>query len=192
MTKLLSPKITALCGLIALTATSCGNYVGSTSVSRISTSSGVHYGATADLSALSGGGTTSDGNYTCPNTANVLSNSDSSYTTSAGRYTVCSQTSNLANIKVHGTTMGSNTICVFPIQQVDSSHVYFKPDLSTGLPYASCATITSSSSGLEFIFAGMSFNAVFIVDDIYKNQMQSCLANANPGACPVYSYGQFR
>jgi hypothetical protein len=137
-----------------------------------------------------------DGNYTCPNTANVLSNSDSAAYSNAGKYTVCSQTSNIANIKIHGTTMGSNGICVFPVQFIDSSHVYFKPDLSTGLPMASCATIsssgTSSSSGIELTFTGISFNAVFIVDDSSKDMMQMCLANANAGGCPLYSYGKFR
>lgn len=162
-------------------------------------SDAVHYGATADLSGLSGGGTTTLGNYTCPNTANVLPNSDTSAYSTAGKYTVCSQSSDISKIAVHGTTQGSNGICVFPIQYVDSSHVYFKPDLTTGLPYTSCATIGSSSSSssnsgtaLEFAFSGMSYNAVFIVDDTDKYTMQMCLANASSGGCPVYSYGKFR
>lgn len=191
MTKLQRLPITALCGLMALTATSCGNYMGGTSAVRV-TSSGVHYGATADLSGLSGGGTTKDGNYTCPNTANVLSNSDSAAYSNAGKYTVCSNSTDITAIKVHGTTMGSSGICVFPVQYIDSSHVYFKPDLTTGLPYSICQTVNSASSGLEFTFSGMNFNAVFIVDDTSQSQMQMCLANANAGGCPLYSYGKFR
>jgi hypothetical protein len=164
------------------------------------TSSGVHYGATADLTGLSGSGSTTDGNYSCPNTPNVLSNSDSSSYSNAGKYTVCTQSSNISMIKIHGTTMGSNGICVFPVQYVDSSHVYFKPDLTTGLPLSNCATISSSSSssgsssgsGIELTFSGINFNAVFIVDDTNQGQMQTCLATANAGGCPLYSYGKFR
>lgn len=198
MTQFLRFKISALCGLIALTATSCGNYMGGKSV-QVS-SDGVYYGATADLSGLSGNGTSTLGNYTCPNSPNALPNSDSSAYSSAGKYSVCWQSSDISKIAVHGTTQGSNGICVFPIQYIDSSHVYFKPDVTTGLPYNSCATIGASSSttnssvgsALEFAFSGMSYNAVFIVDDADKYAMQMCLSNGSSGGCPVYSYGKFR
>ncbi len=193
MTTLQGFKTSALCGLIALLATSCGNYAGGGRGIQVSTS-GVYYGATADLSGLSGQGSTTEGDYTCPNTANILPNSDSSNISNAGKYTVCSQTKDVTKIKVHGNTLASSGICVFPVQYIDSSHVYFKPDLSTGLPLSNCATISSSNSsaGLEFAFSGMNFNAVFIVDDTDNYTMQACLAAASSGGCPLYSYGKFR
>jgi len=196
MNKLQTLKITAhrvlWLGLIASLATSCGNYAGGGRGLRVS-SSGINYGATADLTGLSGLGTTTDGVYSCPNTANVLSNGDALYS-SAGKYTVCTQSSNAANIKIHGQTNGSNGICVFPIQVVDSSHIYFKPDLTTGLPLNSCATVdaTSTSNGIAMSFSNIAYNAAFIVDDADQAAMQLCLANGNSGGCPQYSYGKFR
>jgi hypothetical protein len=83
---------------------------------------------------------------------------------------------------------------LFPIQYIDSTHAFYKPDLTTGLPLANCVTIDSSNSsnGVEMSFANITFNAAFIVDDTDKDQMQLCLANANSSACPLYSYGKFR
>jgi hypothetical protein len=179
-------------GLIALLVSSCGNYAGGARGIRIS-SNGISYGATADLSGLSGIGNTTEGNYTCPNSANVLPNGDSNYD-SKGKYTVCTNASNQANILIHGKTRASSGFCLFPIQYIDSTHAFYKPDLTTGLPLANCVTIDSSNSsnGVEMSFANITFNAAFIVDDTDKDQMQLCLANANSSACPLYSYGKFR
>jgi hypothetical protein len=186
-------KTTVLFGLIATLSTACGNYVGGNRGIRVSTS-GVNYGTTADLTALSGGGTSTYGTYTCPNSPNVLPSNTDNLGSNAGKYTVCTDSQSTANIMLHGNTNGSSTICVFPLQYIDSTHTYFKPDTSTGLPLSTCSSVTSatSSNGVTMGFAGMSFNAVIIVDDTDQAAMQLCLANASPGGCPNYSYGKFR
>jgi hypothetical protein len=183
---------TALGGLIALLATSCGNVVNHRGDLQVSTN-GVQYGASADLGALSGSGSTTANGYSCPNSANVFPSDGNTYDP-AGQYSVCMNTTDVSTILVHGQTRGSSAFCVFPIQYVDSSHSYWKPDPSTGLPMVSCANVptASGSPGVSFTFSSTNYNAVIIVDDTNKDAMQTCLVSANVGGCPTYSYGKFR
>ncbi|HAR43178.1 MAG TPA: hypothetical protein DCS07_11220 [Bdellovibrionales bacterium] len=140
-------------------------------------------GIPGDLSAAS-----SD-EYVCPATPNVLADYDFEFNGS-GTYTVC-QSQNLENIEIHGKTAQSNTICVFPIQYVNEQNIYWKPELATGRPLSSCITV-NSTAGVYATFPGITFNAVFIVENTDRWQMEQCLITGTYATCPHYSYGKFR
>ncbi|OFZ21749.1 MAG: hypothetical protein A2X94_15795 [Bdellovibrionales bacterium GWB1_55_8] len=132
---------------------------------------------------------TTDDGFTCPSKPNVVPDYDWSFDDS-GQYTVCQKRESRADIKIHGTTSDSNTICIFPVQYVDDEHIYTKPDLTTGAPLAQCIQI--SPAGVFANFPDINFNAVFIVEKPYLAQMKTCLAAGNYYGCPAYSYGVFR
>jgi hypothetical protein len=52
--------------------------------------------------------------------------------------------------------------------------------------------VQASDAGIYAQFAGVSYNAVFIVEQQNKAQMDNCLAINNYGYCPDFSYGRFR
>jgi hypothetical protein len=135
----------------------------------------------------------SDANFSCPTQPNVLEEYDDDLR-DTGKFTVCSSRTSAFSIRVHGRTKSSDSICVFPAQYIDQTRIVAKVD-SRGYPIVTCASasdIPAGGTGLVFEFANTNFNAVFIVERPYRDQMQMCLFSNNPYACPEYSYGKFR
>ena len=130
-----------------------------------------------------------NGNFTCPNQANVLPDVDV-YLNGSDDFTVCPSTQNATDILIHGKTQISAQICVCPVSYVDSTHVYWKPDVATGAPLFQCSDETSA--GVTETFTNMNYNAVYIVEGPYKDAMIACLVEGNAYACPHYSFGEFR
>ncbi len=132
---------------------------------------------------------TLDANYTCPQSANTLPDYDYK-NDGSGKYTVCEKKDSTAEILIHGKTSEYGAVCVFPVQVIDESHIYVKPDVATGLPMVTCYEATKR--GVYAKFAGVRFNATFIVEYQYANAMRACLLSGNYYTCPNYSYGRFR
>jgi hypothetical protein len=170
--------------LSVLACLSCGNDV-RLGKGNSSSSSGVFYGADANLTSNS----TSVGEFTCPNQPNVFPSNDGNVN-NAGQFTVCTSSAANNKVMIEGTPISSSTLCFFPIQRVDSNHIYFIPDPSTGLPTFQCSSGTSNQWIEQF--SGGTFNALFVVDSTDESSMQNCLALAETYACPTYSYGSFR
>ncbi|MCM2322432.1 MAG: hypothetical protein NDJ90_04135 [Oligoflexia bacterium] len=135
--------------------------------------------------------TESSGDFSCPGSPNVVPDYDSE-NDGSGYFTVCASRTDNAKLFIRGQTARSNTICVFPAQVVDSRHTYWKPELGTGLPWNQCVSAIEDVEGALLTFAGINFNAVFIVEEMDRDQMQLCLGNGNYYGCPAYSFGRFR
>ncbi len=133
----------------------------------------------------------SDENFFCADEPNVLENYDDDLK-ETGRYTVCTARASAYQVRVHGHTYDSDSVCVFPARYVDRTHIVASLD-SHGYPLVACASIAASASGLIYQFDNVSFNYAFIVEEAYKDQMQMCLFSQNPSMCPErYSKGKFR
>ena len=132
--------------------------------------------------------TRNEGDYVCPVQTNIFPVDDTSY--GEGEFRVCTHRASVSEILIHGQTRVSDKICVFPAERVDDSHVFFKPDAASGLPWSQCGAPTAA--GFFAKFAGVKYNVVFIVEAPDKQAMERCLAMNTPYSCPVYSRGQFR
>lgn len=135
--------------------------------------------------------------YNCPYSPNVVPDYDWMLDGS-GHFEVCSHKENQTDLLVHGQTHYSDEICLFPAEVVNSTgQIFLKLDLATnGLLYK---CIQADEGGVAARFDFTNFNALFIVEKPYLNQMLSCLSGpAGPSyfACPnnpgYYSYGRFR
>jgi hypothetical protein len=136
---------------------------------------------------------TNSSNYSCPGLSNVIPQLNVS-TDGTGNYIVCPSktTGDDTDILVHGKTSNSQSICVFPMQQGQSSMP--SPILdSTGAPVYVCALATSGGAFLSFAQSQVpnGFNAVAIVEGGYQYSMSQCILNGL-FYCPNYSYGKFR
>jgi hypothetical protein len=175
-----------------LGASSCANNVGGGGTeNRPNVTSNDSY--VNNISATNGSIT--NAGYNCPDTANVLPSSNSG-TTFTDRWTVCTNTQNTYDIEVQGTATQAQ-VCIFPATVINSTSVYPFPDTSstssgttTGLPWFQC--VSPSSAGTYAVFAGISYNAVFIVEESNADAMQACLYTNSQTSCPPYSYGEFR
>ena len=133
----------------------------------------------------------SDTSYDCPLYPNVTPDYDYDFDGS-GHYTICKSRETQETVQIQGRTSLSDTICVFPTQYVNEDNSFWKPDPYNGGPLSTCTTV-NDTEGVYLTFAGITFNAVFVVDKSYRMQMATCLAAGNYNLCPkYYSYGRFR
>ncbi|MEK6704842.1 MAG: hypothetical protein AABZ06_03560, partial [Bdellovibrionota bacterium] len=72
--------------------------------------------------------TASNDSYNCPDKSNIVPDYDSELDGS-GFYTACINKDSQNSILIHGRTLNSNSICIFPAQYIDQDHVYTKPEL---------------------------------------------------------------
>ncbi|MCM2278276.1 MAG: hypothetical protein NDJ89_09390 [Oligoflexia bacterium] len=127
--------------------------------------------------------------YACPSVSNVNPDYDRMLDGS-GYFTVCPSNQDSSKLLIHGQTAESERICIFPAQYIDSRHIYWKPELAGGLPWTECALPTEQGAFAQF--PGVNYNAVFIVEERFRDQMQLCLSNGDYYGCPAYSFGRFR
>lgn len=127
--------------------------------------------------------------FQCPSNPNVLPEYDQ-HLDGTGQYTACASTASTADLLLHGQTVSSTAICVYPAQYVDATHIFTKPDPSTGAPIYSCQEI--SPDGVKVSFPSVNYNMVFVVEQPNRQAMSNCLITHDYTSCPVYSYGRFR
>lgn len=176
-------ELVILLAAAAALSSACGNLV-----PRERKASPAEYQGLGSVSTITTPGLSSDA-FSCAEQPNVLPDYDETFD-GARRYTVCRSRNNQTDIQVHGQTAGSKSICVFPAQEINSTHIYAKPDLVTGGLVHHCAEITEN--GVIASFPNVNFNAAFIVEGEDFQQMQACLVVGNYWGCPNYSYGKFR
>jgi len=149
--------------------------------------------ALADSSASSAA-TTDPENYDCPSGSNIFpqfanSSDGSEY------YQVCpsNQTGNVTDILVHGKTVNTQMICIFPAQQGPSGNPTWIGDPNKGGPLYQCAPTTEDGAFFTFATGQVQggFNAAFIVEGSNELSMKQCLMSRY-SYCPSYSYGKFR
>lgn len=90
------------------------------------------------------------------------------------------------------------SVCVFPAQVVDSTHVYWKIDAATGGPLVKCGALPVVTSYYDpikpaiFSFPSTNYNAVYVVDEIDREDMNLCMIMGQ-SYCPMdYYFGKFR
>lgn len=132
-------------------------------------------------------------NFDCPFEDNVTPMEDWMLDGS-GHFEVCPSKKNAAEILIHGQTYASDTICVFPVEWIDSSSVFVKPDLTNGAILYKCGKATSKGTTVKF--ENTDYNSVFIVESPYVQQFLKCAEGKD--VCPetpytgYYSFGKFR
>lgn len=136
------------------------------------------------------------GEFECPTQPNVIPKYDWDID-GTNRYRVCESPTSTANLLIFGIPSGaeeSNMICVFPLQYIDRTHVFVKPDIARGGALFQCVK-ADQASGANVSFTATNFNMVLIVESKDLELAQECL-NPFKGvdftACPHYSYGRFR
>jgi hypothetical protein len=129
---------------------------------------------------------------TCSASATILPDHDF-HLDGSGRYRACESSTQTNLITVRGYTHSTQRLCLFPIHEVDSSHVYWKPDLTKGgIPLYQCQDMSRDVADFTFESA-LKFNAFFAVEEADVNTMQTCIGTGNYNGCPRwYSYGKFR
>lgn len=128
--------------------------------------------------------------FICPTEANIKPHHDTELD-GQGQYATCYARSSLYQIRVDATVESPpDKICVFPIQYVDSTTSYLKPDLQTGRPLSVCAGFVEGRSLFDFDL--IRYNALIVVPEASREAMTSCLESGQAWACPAYSYGKFR
>jgi hypothetical protein len=136
------------------------------------------------------------GEYECPSKPNVLPAYDWDID-GTNRYRVCASSVSNANVLIYGEPSSAekaNRICVFPLQYVDRTHVFIKPDLTTGRALVKCVP-ASQSNGATVSFPATNFNMVLIVESKDFELAQACLdpiRGVDFFSCPHYAYGKFR
>lgn len=145
-----------------------------------------------------------DGNYICSRTPNVHPDHDWEET-GAGHYTVCRHRTSLEDILIHGQTLVSNMICVFPVKRwIDTQGMVHK-DVAFDGPndlVKLCQDVTPG--GLKLKFAGLKarnfdFNMVYVTEAPWAFALEECLKAQDDSLCPsnvsthaYFSVGEFR
>ena len=179
---------------LAILASGCGQIGGSHFLPTLNTP---QYQGSASASTITPGVQSGNGNYSCTMTTNVQPDSNW-YSLSQGYYYACpsNQSGDNADVLVKNDLPNSATICAYPVQYVDSQHVYVKPDATTGLPWVEC--VAAQAGMTYFSFASVNYNALIVVTPDNKLQMTDCIITAGfelnqaGVSCPNFSYGQFR
>lgn len=132
-----------------------------------------------------------NGDYLCPQEPNVVPDYDWAEFEGAGNFEVCAHKNTSEKILVRGSTHYSTRVCVFPAFYNESTGELFAlPDL-----LSDCKEMNPEESEHTFP-QPTTFNAVFIVEEPFKEQMENCLQNLDYYQCPnrpgYFSYGQFR
>ncbi|MBI3555370.1 MAG: hypothetical protein HY074_03780 [Deltaproteobacteria bacterium] len=140
--------------------------------------------AALKAASLTGGAAAvSDGNWSCPSSANVLLKDNIITTgwdfTGLDDFTICKSTSNNLSFKVNGTTE-SGALCFYPMNQP-----------ATGAPHLAanpqCYSVTGSAILPVFTNATATINYMVVVDANYTEAMNKCLGSSSP--CPAHSEG---
>ena len=138
-------------------------------------------------------GNNSAANFSCPGLPNVIPNMDQTVDGS-NYFTVCTSkiAGNFSDLLITGNFSASNSLCVVPVQMLDSSHFKAKLD-PQGNPSYTCSA--RNDDGAVLISNPManssSFNAVVIVESPQLNNLISCIQN-NFANCPNFSFGKIR
>lgn len=132
--------------------------------------------------------------YDCPKKPNITT--DWYDIDGGGTYTACRSVSTLGQLLIKGHSVrSSGTYCVFPVQLNGD-----EDDLEI-TPLDGRTSTTQDDKTLRYCMKGnsddtailqtqgISFNAVFIVDKQYEEQMDICLLTQNDNICPRYSFG---
>ena len=141
---------------------------------------------------ITGTGIVTQTDYICPGTQNILPDWDIWFDGS-NRFSACTNQKTYSSILIRGRLASGTSICVFPAQYVDATHIYTKPVASgatQGLPEFICKPM--ADAGVIFDYTGITYNYLFIVAEADSNSMQGCLKLGSYYSCPSYSYGKFR
>lgn len=182
--------------VVAMMATSgCGNYrpgVILADPSSYQTSSG----GFEDMS-INGGHPDLD-DYTCPESANIISDSDHR-ASDPNQYTACISKLNVDDVMVFGrpSQVGATRICAFPVRKVNDQNIFWQP-ISSQDTRAIYSCVPLSASGMKFSFTHMSYNSLIIVPENQAESMRQFL-RPNPNLAlvparnwPSSSTGAFR
>ena len=136
-----------------------------------------------------------DSNYECDGLRTVVPQRGTS-TDGSGYYSVCPSVDATQdwNILLHGKTVQSGTVCVFPSQTSFSGGISWIKDPNTGRPAFLCAPTTASGAYYNFpslAKAKIGFNSVIVIEAPEAPQMLRCIEQ-NFSYCPDYSFGKFR
>ncbi|HTL12528.1 MAG TPA: hypothetical protein VL588_08585 [Bdellovibrionota bacterium] len=158
---------------------------------------GTSFGAT-------GAGSTNASGFTCPGYHNVVPDFDQNLD-GTEFWDVCYSATDKAQIQISGSTSNDPSVCVYPVQIIDSAHVMVKQDLSTGGLLKQCVYASTSDGhyaktyydwhNVSASFAATNYNAVIITKSTNQAQMDICLngpAGPDYYACPAFSFGRFR
>jgi hypothetical protein len=140
-----------------------------------------------------------EGQYRCPasDQYNVVPNYNYN-NNGTGYFQVCVDSSSTSDVLVNGkgSALPNDAICVFPVESTNTGTATEQTDWipgPNGVPLAQCMTAGGLSANTVFNFAGVTWNAAFIVDATQQQQMIECLYYDDPSMCPQqYSYGKFR
>lgn len=138
---------------------------------------------------FNGLGTQEDPNYICPKSPNLTPDYDKTLDGS-GYYTVCKNKLNTSDTLLHGKTYLASAICLFPAEWISQENIYTKPDLITQAPWSQCFEI--EQKGVYASFQGINYNAFYLVEKPFHEDMQNCLLGGRLALCPPYSFGRFR
>lgn len=121
--------------------------------------------------------------------------------TSRNTFVACPAKSGSSNVALMAQTT-SFDICAFPVQEINTSAIFVKPDLSTGQPIYQCTTLTRASSQVitvwsQLNFASTNYNALIVIKKEDLTRMLACLMDPSVASngmqtCPSFSYGAFR
>lgn len=138
--------------------------------------------------------------YECPSEANIEPRWDE-WMDGSNFFKACTQKDDASAIRLHGKTATSDTVCVFPAQtdQSQGAVALLNP---SGSPIFSCLKAQTASgdldSGIEYLFKGLSYDAIFVVEMPVRNAMIQCLTvnqggrSADFSLCPNFSFGKIR
>jgi hypothetical protein len=162
----------------------CGN-PGMTSTSHLSIDSSGSF--------VSGGGS-SDSGFRCPSSPNVLPSDPYSAASGIGEYVACQKVDSAGTIRLKGAPRSTGQrVCAFPAKVYDDvTGGRVVPKLQGAIAFSFCGTPIAER--LDFGFAhDLDYNAVYVVDEAQRLEMQSCLTSGNRWSCPsAHSYGRFR
>lgn len=131
-----------------------------------------------------------NGPWICPTDYNVKPLHDRELD-GTGHYAACYARSSLYDIRIDSAhSSPPETICAFPVQVIDESTSFLKPDLETGRPLSLCSKFIEGRA--FFTFDLIKYNAVILVPSTSREAMTSCLETGQAAYCPPYSYGKFR
>ena len=128
----------------------------------------------------------------CNYSANITS-ADSFEISVSNRYVGCKGTT--GSVKLYSEDNASKTVCVFPVLYANGHSSVFisNPYADVSARYLTQCQNTDSS-GTNFSFGSLSFNAVYVVNQDNVSAFSTCLASASLTACTAdygvqYSFG---
>jgi hypothetical protein len=175
---------------MAILTTGCGNVMHKQDSSLSAPQGSYALTAGAYDPLANGGHPDEQDQYSCPAQANILPQNEAR-TDGTDRYTVCASKTSQTAIVVHpeaysAVSASGERLCAYPIQVVDSTHVFPKINQYGGAMFQ---CFDPSSPQLDF--PKTQFNALVVVAEADQLSMSRCLESTGV-QCPSYSYGKFR